>query len=147
YESEIHSFIENALKNKYANLINIGSDDGYYAIGFACKIPDLKVYAFDSNKQAWPILHQNAMDNGIGASVLQAGLFTESDLSIFADNQRNLFVVDCEGAEKEIFTYNNISGLQNSDLIIELHLHLHPELETYFTNLFEETHLIEIKDS
>ena len=59
YESEIHSFINVALQNQYANLINIGSDDGYYAVGFATKIPALKVYAFDNNKKA--CLHFNIM--------------------------------------------------------------------------------------
>ena len=147
YESEIHPFIEIALKNNYSNLINIGSDDGYYAVGFATKLPDLKVYAFDSNKAAWPSLQQNAGANGVGEKVLQASMFTPDDLNVFADSQRNLFVVDCEGAEKDIFTSKNIRGLSNADLIIELHLHVHPELETYFRNLFEETHLIEIKDS
>ena len=147
YESEIHAFIKTALQNKYSNLINIGSDDGYYAIGFAASMPDLKIYAFDTNKVAWPALQQNAKANGVGDRILQAGLFTGKDLSVFADGQRNLFIVDCEGAEKEIFNKSNISGLLNSDLIIELHLHIHPELEDYFRNLFEATHEIEIQDS
>lgn len=147
YESEIHPFIEKALDNKYANLINIGSDDGYYAVGFASKMKDIKIYAFDSNKEAWSSLQQNAMANGVEEKVLQAGLFCAQDLSVFADGQRNLFIVDCEGAEKEIFKKNNINGLINSDLIIELHLHLHPELEVYFRNLFEDTHTVELQDS
>ena len=147
YESEIHPFIENAIKNNYTNLINIGSDDGYYAIGFAAKMNALKIYAFDTNKAAWPALQQNALANGVGDRILQSGLFTANDLSVFADGQRNLFMVDCEGAEKEIFNESNISGLLNSDLIIELHLHIHPELESYFRNLFEATHEIEIQDS
>ena len=147
YESEIHPFIETALKNDYTNLINIGSDDGYYAIGFGTKIPDLKIYAFDSNKSAWPSLKQNAKANGIEANILQAGLFTDKDLDVFADGQRNLFIVDCEGAEMDIFTKENVKGLVNSDLIIELHLNVHPELDIYFKNLFSETHILEFQDS
>jgi hypothetical protein len=147
YESEIHPFIETALKNNYTNLINIGSDDGYYAIGFAARIPELKIYVFDTNKVAWHSLQQNAVANGVGERILQSGLFSINDLKVFADGQRNLFVVDCEGAEKEIFTRANIIGLLNSDLIIELHLHIHPELDVYFKNLFSETHTLEFKDS
>lgn len=147
YESEINAFIETALQNNYANLINIGSDDGYYAIGFAVKMPQLKIYTFDYNKKAWASLQQNAELNGVGDRILQAGLFTAKDLEVFADGQRNLFIVDCEGAEKEIFTKDNLTGLINSDLIIELHLHIHPELENYFRKIFEETHFVEIQDS
>ena len=147
YESEIHPFIKAALQNNYANLINIGSDDGYYAIGFGVKMQSLKIYAFDTNKEAWPILQQNAKLNGVGERTLQAGLFSKKDLEIFADGQRNLFVVDCEGAEKEIFTEAAVKGLINSDLIIELHLHIHPELDIYFRNLFSATHEIVFQDS
>ncbi|MFS8083407.1 MAG: hypothetical protein ACMG51_08150 [Ginsengibacter sp.] len=147
YESEIHSFINRTLQNSYQNLINIGSDDGYYAVGYAVKNPGLNIFAFDSNKKAWADLKKNAEANGVEDRIRQAGLFTSRDLSKFNDGQRNLFIVDCEGAEKEIFSAGNISGLLNADLIIELHLHLYPELEKYFRVLFEDTHYVEIIDS
>lgn len=147
YESEIHSFIYRTLQNSYQNLINIGSDDGYYTIGYAVKKPGINIFAFDTNKKAWPKLKTNAEANGVADRITQGGLFTSRDLNKFTDGQRNLFIVDCEGAEKEIFNKDNISGLLNADLIIELHLHLHPELETYFRDLFEDTHYVEIIDS
>ena len=147
YESELHTIINRTLQNNYQNLINIGSDDGYYAVGYAVKKPGLNIFAFDSNKKAWPELKANAEANGVAERILQAGLFTSRELYRFTDGQRNLFIVDCEGAEKEIFNEDNIGGLLNADLIIELHLHLHPELEKYFKNLFEDTHFVAVIDS
>lgn len=147
YEEEIHPFIQTVLQRNYETIINIGSDNGYYAVGLATKMPAVKLVAFETNKKAWIALKSVAEQNGVAAQIEQRSLFTAAQVQEFAHQKRNLFIIDCEGAEKDIFVKNNIMGLQNADFIIELHVHLYPELETYFRDLFSSTHHINIVNS
>jgi hypothetical protein len=39
YESPIHSWIMDAIKHDYDNILNVGCGEGYYAVGFSLKSP------------------------------------------------------------------------------------------------------------
>ena len=47
YEEEVHLIIEEIIRRRYSIVVNIGCAEGYYAVGFALRIPDAIVYAFD----------------------------------------------------------------------------------------------------
>src|SRR5262249_34123991 len=47
YEYEIHSAIERAIERRPATIINVGCAEGYYAIGFARRLPGSAAIAFD----------------------------------------------------------------------------------------------------
>ena len=52
YEREIQHIIEEACRQEYTEVINVGCAEGYYAIGFAIRIPTVKIYAYDANQDA-----------------------------------------------------------------------------------------------
>ncbi|MEO6406655.1 MAG: hypothetical protein ABIY51_16350 [Ferruginibacter sp.] len=146
YEKEIHPFIFTAFDNLYVSIINIGCDDGYYAIGLASHFKNIPVHAFDTNPKAlWNAKHL-AAENNVETYLHFSGTFTNSMTNDFSKG-RSLFIVDCEGDEINIFTKTNAANFQTSDLLIELHLHLNPSAVFYFTSLFSASHHIEIVDS
>lgn len=65
YESELHSVIVRMLKISYTKVVNIGSAEGYYAVGLALKIPSAKVYAYDIDLEATKLLEENAAANSV----------------------------------------------------------------------------------
>ena len=52
YEAELHSIITQALGEGYTTVIDVGCAEGYYANGFALRLPTTPVYAFDIDVQA-----------------------------------------------------------------------------------------------
>src|SRR5690348_1337426 len=50
YEQEIHAFIEEIINKSYSVIVDVGCAEGYYAVGFAYRSSDVKVYAFDENE-------------------------------------------------------------------------------------------------
>lgn len=147
YEFEIHPFINEVLQNKYGLVINIGCDDGYYALGFAKSLRGTPVKAYDINKAALVKAYDLSVKNELQHQVSFFGGFFSRDIEKLDVNLKTLFMVDCEGEEKNIFTKQNVHKLVNADLVIELHINLYPELENYFTELFAATHQIKIVNS
>ena len=146
YETEIHVFIEDVLKKSYDGIINIGCDDGYYAVGMAVKT-GCPVTAYDINPGAIIKTKQLALANNTSHLLKYGNRFTAADIGREDAVKKNLYIVDCEGDEYNIFTETNAALLINSDIIVELHLSLHPQIEQHFRNLFENTHSITVVNS
>ena len=49
YEANLHPIIDDIIGRAPAGIINIGSGEGYYAVGLARRIPDAQIHAFESN--------------------------------------------------------------------------------------------------
>lgn len=147
YESEIHPFINIVLARQHQLVVNIGCDDGYYALGFAWRKPGIKVIAYDSNKNAIAKALSLAKKNNLENQVSFAGTFNATHINELDESINTFFIVDCEGAEREIFTQENAAKLRRADLLIELHINLHPDLEDYFSNMFSHTHDVQVVNS
>lgn len=147
YETEIHDFLEAAIRKNFPLVINIGCEDGYYAVGLALRLPASKVVAFDMNPVALEHSGELARQNNVSDRISFSGRCTADDILNLDPDQRMLLVVDCEGDEKKIFTRENAGRLIKADILIELHLHVHPLLVNYFTDLFGPTHFIKIISS
>jgi hypothetical protein len=147
YETEIHPFIDKVLQNKYGVVINIGCDDGYYALGFAKYLKGTPVKAYDINKTALIKAYDLSVKNELQHQISFFGGFYSGDIEKLDAHVKTLFLVDCEGEEKNIFTKLNVHKLINADLIIELHINVYPDLENYFREMFAATHHIKIANS
>jgi hypothetical protein len=147
FESEIQPFILRAGKKKYNVIYNIGCADGYYAVGFAHLMPGTVIYAYDSDKAAISRAQQLAARNFSRHNIRFLGTFYPGYIRDVDPEKKSLFIVDCEGAERSIFTKENSASLVNADLIIEMHINIYPDLEEYFTGIFGATHHITVVDS
>lgn len=147
YESEIHPFIQLALDRSYDSVINIGCDEGYYSVGFAIRLPGVKVMAADINPAALQQVSILAKRNKVDKQIALHGKFTASHIQKLDEQARILLIVDAEGDEKNIFTQANHHKLSHADMIIELHLDIDPMMKQYFTDMFSDTHDIDVVNS
>ncbi|MCT7990842.1 hypothetical protein [Laspinema olomoucense] len=141
YEAELHETIEKALHNGYEQVIDIGSAEGYYAIGCARKLPDSIVYAFDINSTGRSLCKQMAEANGVANRVVIQGECSIEILQKYTVKS-TLVICDCEGCEFELLKPELIPGLKGCDLLVELHDMLNPAITPSLVERFSPTHEI-----
>src|SRR6202012_121812 len=74
YEAEISAMIEEyCARGGAANVVDIGCDEGYYAVGMALRLPLAKVYAFDIDSRAQRDCAQMAALNNVQDRVVIGG--------------------------------------------------------------------------
>ena len=124
YESEIQSEIK-ISKKKY--FINIGSAEGYHAIGQLLQDKEIKCICFEAEKESRKLLKIKAEINNVADRLL---IFEKADENFLKLIKLNLplinymeccFLFDIEGGEFEILDENNLKILSKSKLIIEFH--------------------------
>lgn len=119
YEQELHGVLDEIARRKYDLVIDIGSAEGYYAVGLARKL-NARVLAYDPEPAERRLCAKAALLNGVEALIELKDLFRPSDIRQFA-GLRVLCICDCEGFEGEIFTAETIRDTPRWDLVIELH--------------------------
>lgn len=122
YEKELHPAILEFSKTHFDVLANIGSSDGYFAIGLArlCSLKNCCVY--DTDSFALSCLRKNAKKNGLKISLkfrssCSATLLAE-DLQTY---HTPLIFCDCDGAEIEILNPEICRPLRKSTILVEVH--------------------------
>lgn len=140
YESELYNDIEELLKNDYKTIIDVGSAEGYYAIGFAMRKPEARVFAYDVDKVALDACRKMAVANKVDKQ-MEFGEFCSA--KVLADMKlegRSLVLSDCEGYEMELFTKESVANLKNSDIIIEVHDLYNEKITPALEEVFRDTH-------
>ena len=140
YEKELSGLIESLCQKPYTSIIDIGCAEGYYAVGFSLRIPEAKVYAFDSSQQAQVLCEEMALANAV--SVKCAGTFHKETFNNMNLDAKTLIICDCEGQEANIFDSDIAQKLIHCDLLIESHDCVNIEMTHYLYKIFSETHSI-----
>ncbi len=150
YEAELHDVIRDIIQEDYEVIINVGCGEGYYAIGLAREMPDVKVYAYDIDAEARQACRRMAEKNGVSKRVKIGGHFSLEELDNIDADGNGFLLCDCEGGEKDIFcpSEDNWGGLvQDFDLLIEVHEFMDLGLSDYLQGVFESTHSADIIQS
>lgn len=142
YEDELQRIINDLIKKKYNLILDIGCAEGYYAVGFAKKLDDVKVIAYDNDKQALNLCIKMARYNNVEQKMTFEGFCSSDTLARFDFPVKSLIISDCEGYENELFNSENITNLSKSDILIELHNLVNPNIKEYLSKLFENSHSI-----
>jgi hypothetical protein len=119
YEHELHGIITSIAKRKYDLVIDIGSAEGYYAVGLA-RLLQTYVLSYDPEPAERRFCGSAARLNNVADLVELRDLFHPSDIRRFRD-RRVLCICDCEGFESEIFNASTIRDVAKWDILIELH--------------------------
>ncbi len=143
YELEIHPAVEGAIERGYRRVINVGCGEGYYAVGFARRLPEAQIHAFDTDILARRRARQLARRNGVAERVRVKGLCRPANLRGLA-GPGSLIVCDCEGCELYLLDPVRVPELAATDLIVELHDFIDPTLSATLLERFRRTHEIEI---
>lgn len=120
YEWEIQDLVNQCCDKEYENIINVGSAEGYYSVGFAWRRPKAHVLAFDINPFARREVIRLARMNAVANRVTVQSHFSCDQLDRFHGG-KNLLVVDIEGAEMELLNPINCPPLNGLDILVELH--------------------------
>jgi hypothetical protein len=163
YEMECNSAVEEICSSQYDQLINIGSSEGYYAVGLAMRMPRVKVVAFESDAESRRLCAALARLNGVDARIDIRGVCDpDSLLKALREPQpvsygstvgesgapgrslRSVVICDCEGGEMDLLRPDVIPSLTRTDLLVELHDFVNPEISRTIVDRFAPTHQIQI---
>jgi protein-L-isoaspartate O-methyltransferase len=142
YESELHPAIEAFAAADLDVIIDIGSAEGYYAVGMARIAPRVTVHAYDIDPKARAACADLALRNGVSDRVIVGGEFKGEDFAAFAD-RKVLVLMDAEGAEDALLDPARWPALRDMNLIVETHNMYAPGVTDRLTERFEQSHDIE----
>jgi len=119
YESELHPAWDKILSEDYEQVLDVGSAEGYYAVGLALHYPQTEVIAFDTD--AWARRMTTLMAERNDANNLKVR--SACTVSWLRSNlKKEAFILsDCEGFEDQLIDPEKILILRTCDLLIELH--------------------------
>ncbi len=146
YECELNDSINLFCQTEYDVVVDIGCAEGYYAVGFATKLPNAMVHAFDIDEHARRLCYQMAIKNQVGDRVITKGFCDQETLIQLVKNAKKALVIcDCEGYEKSLFANSPALrlALKKHDLMVETHDFLDIEISSSIRATFLETHTIE----
>lgn len=144
YEAELHGHINELLCIKYDLAIDIGSAEGYYAVGLLHKVQNLKLLAYDADETARKMTEKMAEVNGLSNRILVKGACNPSEIENLDAEKSYLIVCDCEGYENQLFTIETIKKLKKSSLLVELHDQYVSGTTQRLSQLFEPSHEVSI---
>lgn len=120
YECELHETIQRVIRTRYDRLINVGSAEGYYAVGLARAMPWLLVQAYDINERRHANLLSLATMNATESRTTIARECTHRELQQCA-GASVIVVCDIEGAELKLLDPDAAPALRDYDIIVEIH--------------------------
>lgn len=146
YERELHKAIEEALVLGFNRIIDIGAAEGYYAVGFASRLPQTKVWAFEADESARVLLRLLAERNAVTDQLVIRGRCEPDDLQAALPDEsgKTLVICDAEGAEATLLDPTIVPGLRSAFLLVELHPRTAPGVTELLVERFQSTHEIQI---
>ena len=146
YEQPLHYYVDLATKTSYSKVINVGCAEGYYAVGFALKMPNTEILAYDINAKAQEACIRLAEKNDVGGRVSVFGELAPQNLTEKLLNGSLIFC-DIEGAENDLLDPSKAAALKSADIIVESHECLVPGITETLKSRFEQSHyIVEVKD-
>lgn len=145
FESALQVEIARCDERRYERVINVGCGIGEYAVGFALRWPDAKIYAHDVDAVALSVAREIAELNFVEDRVVFAGPVDHGTLDSAIEG-RTLVFCDIEGAEEFLLDPQSVPNLSNADIIVEVHEILRPGLIERLCPRFEATHEVVLVD-
>lgn len=144
YERELHPFFQEIIESKVGTLIDVGSAEGYFAVGLALKMPELQVHAFDIDERAREHTHKLALKNQVEEQIQVNGECSKDTLLKFPKSERALILLDCEGAEKDLIDKEIGEHFKNSYFLIETHDSLAKGALSHVVESLSSSHNLEL---
>lgn len=141
YEASLHPVIEVILARAPEVVIDIGSAEGYYAVGFALRLPGARVLARDASDAAQVLCRALAVANGVQDRVEVGALFSHADFAL-CETARSVVICDIEGAEDALLDPVAAPGLCHADILVECHPGAAPGVTDRIAARFAASHRV-----
>jgi hypothetical protein len=139
YEEPIQDWIiEIITKKKHTTILDIGSAEGYYAVGFALNLPEAKIIAYDIDEDARNNLKELVNLNSVLNIEIKDECTHEELNKICKPN--TLIFCDIEGFERILLDPLKVPNFKYVDLIVEAHDCFVPNITELLINRFCLTH-------
>ncbi len=144
YEYELAPFLLKWSAIPFQRIINIGAGEGYYAVGCARLWPRATITAFETGEEGRALLARNVDLNGLQSRVRIMGHCGRKLLqAAISDGQQALVIADVEGAEGQLLDPDNIPGLVDAHIIVEIHDFVDDRLGQTVVSQLKSSHTIE----
>lgn len=144
FEEPIQGWIHDIAAKKYDRIINVGSAEGYYAVGFAFTKVTPRIVAFDIVERPRQMLEKLATLNNVLPQIEINTLCDWNQLEKLS-GPKTLVFCDIEGGEADLLDPVKVPNLKYSDFIIETHDCLVPGVTNLLIERFRLTHQIEVQ--
>jgi hypothetical protein len=144
YEHEIAPLIEQLCCKQFTEVVDIGCAEGYYAVGLAMRMADVKVLAFDTDYDARRVCREMAALNNVSERVAVGALCDQTKLLSLPLTEKALIISDCEGYEKLLFTEETSAFLAKHELLIEVHDFIDPTISEHLRMVLQSTHKLTV---
>jgi hypothetical protein len=141
FELELAGAVERAIAGAPAHVVNIGAAEGYYAIGFARRLPEAAVTAYEADASKHGLLAALADFNGVHERIELRGACDVGELAERVP-EGALVVCDCDGCELELLDPGRVPALRTATMIVEAHDLLVPGVTPALESRFAPTHAI-----
>jgi len=139
YEDELHSYIKRMVVQEPDLVVNLGSAEGYYAVGMALRSHKSRVVAADTDARARDITARTAEHNGVAVETVPA--VDAAGLQALIETARKPFlIIDIEGAEDTVLDPVSAPALSKSTILVESHDCFVPGITDRLLERFEATH-------
>ncbi|HWH93276.1 MAG TPA: hypothetical protein VNT03_05395 [Baekduia sp.] len=145
YEAELQPVLERWVASGATHVIDVGSAEGFYAVGLAHAMPEATVYAYDIDQAARVRCAELAALNGATDRVVIEGECTPHTLNEHPE-EGVLLLSDCEGYERVLLDPAIAPRLARWSILVELHEFLDPGITETIRGRFAATHDIELID-
>lgn len=143
YEKELHPLVEEIQHGGFHTLLEIGSAQGYYAVGFAMICPQMRIITFELNPEAREQLTRAARANGVLERITQYGNCDPAELTKhLSDPVGSLIIVDIDGGEAELIDPVKVPALRQATILMEEHECFVPGIIALIEGRFRATHTI-----
>ena len=143
YEASLAPVIETIVARGYDLIVDVGSAEGYYAVGLARRMPGVRVWARDANPKAQALCAALADLNGVRKQVEIGGLMAHADFDI-CTTARTVVICDIEGAEADLLDPIRAPGLLSADILVEAHDCITPDLSRLIADRFAASHDVQL---
>jgi hypothetical protein len=141
YECELSDVVEHIVSNNYDNIVDVGSAEGYYAVGLLTRTKSSRMFAYETTLGDRDWLLQNAKLNGV-SDRLSIGEFCTPEVLRSIIQARTFVFSDCEGYEDVLFDLEKCPSLASVDMLIECHDDTVPGITEKLQRMFADTHNI-----
>jgi hypothetical protein len=148
YEKELHGVVEEIIAASPDVVFDIGSAEGYYAVGFAYRLPAGKVVCYDTDRYANHLLRTNIKNNDVGGRMELHGFCSPEVLQQALESPaRPVVLCDCEGYEDVLLDPVKVPNLKKARVIVELHPMFSAGIKERLAERFAATHVIATIDT